>query len=72
MISRAFAELSTFAAACRHLLSRGGALLAMKGSLSHDEVGRLPPDVEARRIVALHVPFVDAERHLVCMGLRIT
>lgn len=70
VISRAFAELSTFAAACRHLLSRGGELFAMKGALSRDEIGRLPADVEARRIVALHVPFVDAERHLVCMGLR--
>lgn len=70
VISRAFAELSGFAAACRHLLARGGELLAMKGSVPRGELERLPPDVEARKIVALRVPFLDAERHLVCMGLR--
>lgn len=57
VISRAFAELSEFIAACRHLTAPDGVLAAMKGSA---------PAVSANaRIVRLRVPLLDAERHLV-------
>jgi 16S rRNA (guanine527-N7)-methyltransferase len=70
VISRAFADLAEFVAVCRHLLSRGGVMLAMKGALPSAELARLPADIEARDVIRLRVPFLDAERHLVCMGLR--
>jgi 16S rRNA (guanine527-N7)-methyltransferase len=70
VISRAFADLAEFVAACRHLLSPSGVLLAMKGALPGAELARLPADIEARDVIRLRVPFLDAERHLVCMGPR--
>lgn len=57
VISRAFAELGEFIAACRHLVSPGGVLAAMKGAAP-----------EARsdcQSLALKVPLLDAQRHLV-------
>jgi 16S rRNA (guanine527-N7)-methyltransferase len=58
VISRAFAALGEFIAACRHLVRAGGVLAAMKGAA--------PPDRRAEcTLVALHVPLLDAQRHLV-------
>ncbi|MSQ53999.1 MAG: 16S rRNA (guanine(527)-N(7))-methyltransferase RsmG [Betaproteobacteria bacterium] len=70
VITRGFAELADFVASCRHLRARGGLLLAMKGAYPRDEIARLPGDVDADDIVALRVPQLDAERHLVRMRLR--
>jgi 16S rRNA (guanine527-N7)-methyltransferase len=57
VISRAFAGLTQFLAACRHLVAPGGVLAAMKG--------QRPADAEGCTIIRLQVPLVDAERHLV-------
>ena len=57
VISRAFAELSEFIAACRHLIAPGGMLVAMKG------VAPIAP--EGTRTIRLNVPLLAAERHLV-------
>jgi 16S rRNA (guanine527-N7)-methyltransferase len=57
VISRAFAELRDFLSVCRHLVAKGGWLAAMKGARPAEEQGCT--------IVALSVPFVDAQRHLV-------
>lgn len=57
VISRAFAELSEFIAACRHLVAPGGVLAAMKGAA--------PARGDAGRVIPLEVPLLDAERHLV-------
>jgi len=65
VISRAFAELTEFVAACRHLLEAGGTLAAMKGKRPDKEVQQLPRDVRCKSIVRLHTPQIDAERHLV-------
>jgi 16S rRNA (guanine527-N7)-methyltransferase len=70
VITRGFSDLAAFAAACRHLLVPGGLLFAMKGAYPRDELAALPADVEAREVAPLRVPFLDAERHLVCMGVR--
>jgi 16S rRNA (guanine527-N7)-methyltransferase len=37
----------------------------MKGVHPFDEVGRIPPDFRVRKVHALAVPGLDAERHLV-------
>jgi 16S rRNA (guanine527-N7)-methyltransferase len=55
VISRAFAELERFVAACSHLVSAGGALAAMTGAR---------PQAARCTIVALRVPGLAARRHL--------
>jgi 16S rRNA (guanine527-N7)-methyltransferase len=56
-ISRAFAELQAFIAACRHLVRSGGTLAAM--------VGAAPEAPADARLVRLRVPLLYAQRHLV-------
>ena len=69
-ISRAFARLADFIAACRHLLAPHGVFAAMKGRNPEDELAELPADVECRELIRLHAPFSQAERHLVLCALR--
>jgi 16S rRNA (guanine527-N7)-methyltransferase len=58
VISRAFAALAEFVAACRHLLTPAGALAAMTGAA--------PATLASEcRLIALRVPLLDAQRHLV-------
>lgn len=64
-ISRAFAELGDFIAACRQLVKPGGFYAAMKGVYPHDELLKLPADVKCGMPVPLTVPLVDGARHLV-------
>jgi 16S rRNA (guanine527-N7)-methyltransferase len=70
VISRAFAELATFIAACRHLITPDGVLVAMKGKKPKAELARLPAGVRCKLIVPLRTPFLDAERHLVLCELQ--
>jgi 16S rRNA (guanine527-N7)-methyltransferase len=56
VISRAFAGLAEFTARCAHLVAPDGVLAAMTGAAP--EEGRC-------RVIALHVPLLDARRHLV-------
>lgn len=63
--SRAFADLSDFVAWSGHLLAERGQFIAMKGVDPRDEAARLPTGWQITRIVPLHVPGLDAERHLV-------
>ena len=58
VISRAFAALADFIVACRHLLAPAGALAAMTGAA--------PTTLSKEcRLIALRVPLLDAQRHLV-------
>ena len=65
--SRAFAELKLFVELTRHLLAPGGCWLAMKGVRPDDEIAALPADIVVDQIIPLHVPGVDAERHLIIL-----
>ena len=65
--SRAFAELKLFVALTRHLLAPNGRWLAMKGTRPDDEIAALPADVVVDQIIPLHVPGLDAERHLIIL-----
>lgn len=58
VISRAFAALADFVAACRHLVRPGGMLAAMKGAASEERR-------QECTLIALRVPLLDAQRHLV-------
>ena len=64
VISRAFADIATFIRACRHLLADGGVLASMKGVYPRDELERAA-EGWTHRVVALDVPMLGAERHLV-------
>jgi 16S rRNA (guanine527-N7)-methyltransferase len=64
-ISRAFAELADFVAACRHLVRPGGFFAAMKGLHPHEEIAKLPPGVRCTSVARLSVPLVEGDRHLV-------
>jgi 16S rRNA (guanine527-N7)-methyltransferase len=57
VISRAFAELARFISSCRHLVQPGGVLAAMTGAA--------PAESHGGKVIALHVPLLDAARHLV-------
>jgi 16S rRNA (guanine527-N7)-methyltransferase len=58
VISRAFAALRDLTAACRHLLAPGGVLAAMTGVAP----AQIDPGCQ---LIPLHVPLLDAQRHLV-------
>jgi len=58
VISRAFAALGDFIAACRHLVQPAGMLAAMKGAAPDDAP-------RACQLVRLDVPLLGAQRHLV-------
>ncbi|HVP08613.1 MAG TPA: 16S rRNA (guanine(527)-N(7))-methyltransferase RsmG [Burkholderiales bacterium] len=65
VITRGFASLVDFLAACRHLVAPGGVLAAMKGAYPEAELAQVPSDCDCRDVRRLKVPLLDAERHLV-------
>ena len=67
VISRAFADLSTFAETSGHHLAPEGLLIAMKGVYPDEELESLPTTLRVLSTPALVVPGVDAERHLIIM-----
>ncbi len=67
VIARAFSDLATLAGASLRHLAPGGRIVAMKGVYPRDEIARLPRVVRVVDTVALAVPGLDAERHLVVM-----
>lgn len=67
IVSRAFASLAQFVALTRPLLKSTGCWLAMKGRVPREELGELGPDVAVQAVVALAVPGLAGQRHLVQM-----
>ena len=67
VISRAFAELVDFVSLAGHLVAKGGRLYAMKGLVSGDELGRVPPAWTVADCARLSVPGLDAQRHLIVL-----
>jgi 16S rRNA (guanine527-N7)-methyltransferase len=65
--SRAFAELADFVTWSGHLLSGGGRFIAMKGVMPQEEIARLPAGWKVTEVRPLHVPGLEAERHLIFM-----
>jgi 16S rRNA (guanine527-N7)-methyltransferase len=62
--SRAFASLLDMVQWCRHLLAPAGCFLAMKGQYPEDELQALPSGVRLESSLALEVPSVEGQRHL--------
>lgn len=67
IVSRAFSDTAHFARAALPLLAPGGRMLAMKGLYPHEELAQVPETVEVVEVIALAVPGLDAQRHLVVM-----
>ena len=67
ILCRAFSSLTEFVQPTRSLLASGGELAAMKGVLPQDEIDALPKDIRVYATHRLHVPGVDAERHLILL-----
>ena len=67
IVSRAFSDLADFVAQARHLLAPGGRLIAMKGVYPKEELAALDPAFRVREVAALHVPGLDAARHVVVL-----
>jgi 16S rRNA (guanine527-N7)-methyltransferase len=67
VVSRAFSDTAHFARVALPLVSAGGVMLAMKGLYPHEELAQLPAQARLREVVALEVPGLDAQRHLVVM-----
>jgi 16S rRNA (guanine527-N7)-methyltransferase len=68
VICRAFARAGECARVAGHLVAPSGRLLLMKGRVSHVELADLPADFRHVDTIALHVPGLDAERHLVILA----
>jgi len=66
-ISRAFADLASFAEVALRHVAPDGALVAMKGVHPDEELRELPPAVKVTRTLALRVPGIDAARHLLVL-----
>lgn len=64
VIARAFAPLDRVLQCCGHLCGVGGRLLAMKGRHSPAELQALPGGFRLTDHIDLHVPGLDAHRHL--------
>lgn len=65
IVARAFASLADMLAAGGHLLAPGGRWLALKGRFPQDELTAIPADFAVEDVIALRVPGLDADRHLV-------
>jgi 16S rRNA (guanine527-N7)-methyltransferase len=68
IISRAFASLTAFAEAARHLAG-AARLLAMKGRYPAAELAELPDWLRVESVERLAVPGLQEERHLVIMSV---
>ncbi len=65
VVARALGELSEFVRLAGHLCAPEGKLLAMKGKSPQAEIDRLPRGWRVATLRRLHVPGLEAERHLV-------
>lgn len=68
VISRAFASLGDMVSWCHHLPAEDGHFYALKGVRPDDEIANLPAGYVLDSVVALRVPRLEGERHLVIIG----
>ena len=67
VFSRAFSALGSFASLASPHVAADGLIAAMKGALAQEEIDALPAGFSIVATPALHVPGLDAVRHLVLM-----
>ena len=54
----------------RHAAVTGGRLIAMKGVHPFEEIAQLPKGWRVLQVIALKIPGVEAQRHLVALGAK--
>jgi len=64
VISRAFSDLAEFVKLAGRHVAPGGLLAAMKGIYPHEEIAQLAGGWRLREAIALSVPGLRAQRHL--------
>ncbi len=67
LIARAFASIPDMLAASRHLCAPHGRFLVMKGVFPQEELAAVTDGYQAE-VKALHIPGLDAARHLVILA----
>lgn len=67
VVSRAFSDLAEFAHLAGRHVAAGGVLAAMKGAYPGEELARVPAPFQTAATIALDVPGLGAERHLVLL-----
>jgi 16S rRNA (guanine527-N7)-methyltransferase len=65
VVSRAFADVASFAASAARHLAPNGRLVAMKGVYPHEELQELDERMRVEAVMPVQVPGVEAARHLV-------
>ena len=65
VVCRALGSISYFVSVAGHMLKKQGRLLAMKGKIPHSELSEIPLGWEAQETKKIHVPYLQAERHLI-------
>ena len=65
VLSRAFSSISQFLRAAGALCKPTGAIIAMKGEYPEAELQDIPPGYMVKAVLAIDVPFLDAQRHIV-------
>ena len=68
VISRAFSDLAQFVTLAGRHVASGARLAAMKGAYPREEIARLPAGWKLDQAVALSVPGLRAQRHLLLIG----
>ena len=69
VITRAFASVADILSASRHLLTRDGQMMAMKGEVPEEELAALPEGYHLLEVISLRVPGLEQEqRHLLRIG----
>ena len=64
-VCRALGSIAYFISVAGHMLKKQGRLLAMKGKIPHSELSEIPLGWEALETKKIHVPHLQAERHLI-------
>ncbi|MBI3044122.1 MAG: 16S rRNA (guanine(527)-N(7))-methyltransferase RsmG [Betaproteobacteria bacterium] len=67
VISRAFSDLAEFVTLAGRHAAPGGRLAAMKGVYPHGETAQLPSGWRLQKAIALSVPGLHAQRHLLML-----
>ena len=65
LITRAFASIPDMLTCCRHLGVPGGLFLVMKGVYPREELAAIGDEGKVTQVKTLHIPGLDAARHLV-------
>ncbi len=70
VISRAFASLIDYTGATEHLCRNNGCMLTMKGKYPQKELEVLQASGRNAEVLAVHIPGLEAQRHIIRMSCR--